>query len=95
MGEGKIVRSCEEAPRLANDGCVASAGSSVAAVQSANQDSLPPVSSCQSISRVVKAHAINITGLDRLLGLVVGLSRFEARQSHARCYVQLGGLTDY
>ena len=71
--------------------------SSVAAVQSAHQDSLPPASasSCQSISRVQKAHAINITGRDRLLGLVVGLSRFEARRSHARYYVKLGGLTDY
>lgn len=69
--------------------------SSVAAVQSAHQDSLPPASSCLSISRVQRAHAINTTGLDRLLGLVVGLSRFEARRGHARYYVKLGGLTDY
>lgn len=69
--------------------------SSVAAVQSAHQDSLPPASSCQSISRVQKAHAINITGLDGLLGPVVGLRRFEARRGLARYYVKLGRLTDY
>jgi len=68
--------------------------SSVAVLQSANQDTLPPASSCQSFSRA--EGTCNKQSRPRpLAGPHRGPGLSEARRGLARYYVMLGGLTDY